>query len=111
MSRLSRLQNLLEHLNNYDNCLGIMNEAWVLSQEHPEGWFFSRLHATIRSLVDAPDMFYGVSEDCPSPVLDNIALVAIHGIAAIELEDNEQLMKAADELKRSSGRFRTERLD
>ena len=48
---------------------------------------FDLLNKTIQSVLDEPDMFYGVSENLPSPVLDAISLAALHGLAAIELND------------------------
>jgi len=62
------------------------------------GWFFQRWHTSIRSLIDDPNTFYGVSESNPSPVLESIALAGIQGIAAIELGDDDQLQAASKNL-------------
>jgi hypothetical protein len=49
-----------------------------------------------------PLTFYGVSEATPSPVLEEIAIAAQRGIAAIELSDNEELLDAARCLDKAS---------
>ena len=101
MTDLNRLRFLLEHIHSYDNCLEILQECWKL-KDGADGWFFGRIHAIIRVLIDDPDMFYGVTEDVPSPVLDNIANAAIHGIGAIELGDKHELNLAGEELARAA---------
>ena len=101
MTDLNRLRFLLEHIHNYENCLEIMQECWKL-QEGPEGWFFARIHRIILSLIDDPDMFHGVGDDLPSPVLDEIAKAAVHGIGAIEMDDRKELNLAGDELTRAA---------
>jgi hypothetical protein len=90
----------LEHIHSFEVCSQILDETRKLLEE-PEGWFFQRLHQSILSLIDDPDSFYGVSETNPSPVLDAIALAAVHGIGAIELGDKKELRKAAEELAAS----------
>lgn len=97
MTKLTRLRSLLEHIHSFENCSQILSETYTLFEE-PKGWFFRRRHQIIVSLIDHPDMFYGVSETNPSPVLDAIALAAIHGIAAIELGDEAELQASARDL-------------
>jgi hypothetical protein len=97
MPNLARLQSLLEHIHSFENCSQILAETSNLFGE-PEGWFFHVLNQTILRLIDEPDMFYGVSEGVPSPALEKVSLAGIQGIAAIQLEDAEQLNAAAKEL-------------
>jgi hypothetical protein len=97
MPNLTRLRFLLEHIHSFESCSGILAESSALFEE-PDGWFFRKLHQAILRLIDEPDMFYGVSERCPSPVLDAISLAALHGIAAIELSDQRELQIASQEL-------------
>ena len=99
MATLASLRTLLEHIHSYGNCSQILAETSELFDQ-PQGWFFRLLNNTIVSLIDDVDLFYGVSQDNPSPVLHEISLAAIHGIAAIELNDVEELNSAAEELSR-----------
>jgi hypothetical protein len=94
MTDLTRLQSLLEHIHSFESCSEILAESGKLL-EGPNGWFFHRLHSTILALIDHPDSFYGVSETRPSPVLEEISIAALRGIAAIELSDSEELADAA----------------
>ncbi|HTS48193.1 MAG TPA: hypothetical protein VMH05_09630 [Bryobacteraceae bacterium] len=87
----------MEHIHNFENCSQVLAETCKLFGE-PEGWFFRQLHQSILSLIDDSDAFYGVNEANPSPVLDAIALAAVHGIGAIELGDQKELQLAAKEL-------------
>ena len=101
MTDLKRLRFLLEHIHSYENSSEILQECLRL-RDGTQGWFFARLHAIMLPLIDHPDMFYGVGQERPSPVLDEIANAAMHGIAAIELGDMEQLNIAGIELSRSA---------
>ncbi len=94
MMSLTRLRYLLEHIHSFENCSEIIVETHRLMGE-PHGWFFHKLHSTLLSLIDEPDTFYGVNEANPSPVLEEIAIAAQRGLAAIELSDNEELLDAA----------------
>jgi hypothetical protein len=87
----------LEHIHSFEQCSQVLIETANLFNER-DGWFFHLLNGTIRSVIDDQDTFYGVCESAPSPVLEAISLAALHGIAAIELGDEAELKKAAQEL-------------
>jgi len=91
MTNFTPLRYLLEH------CSEILAESRKLFGSAADG-SFQRWHTSIRSLIDDPNTFYGVSESNPSPVLESIALAGIQGIAAIELGDDDQLQAASKNL-------------
>jgi hypothetical protein len=97
MTNLAQLRFLLEHIHSYEHCSRILTETANLFDER-DGWFFHLLNETIRSVIDDQDTFYGVRESVPSPTLEAISLAGLHGIAAIELGDEAELKKAAQEL-------------
>jgi hypothetical protein len=65
----------------------------------PYAWFFLLLNRTFVSLLDVPDMFYGVSESTPSPVLREVSLHALEGLAGIERDDPRAVMASANFLR------------
>ena len=97
MTNLARLRFLLERIHSYEHCSRVLIETSNLFSER-DGWFFDLLNKTIRSIIDDQDTSYGVGESVPSPVLEAISSAALHGIAAIELGDEAELKKAAQEL-------------
>jgi hypothetical protein len=97
MTNFAQLRFLLEHIHSYENCSRILIETVKLFDEQ-HCWFFQLLNKTIRSVMDDQDAFYGVRESVPSPLLEAISLAGLHGIAAIELGDEAELKKAAQEL-------------
>jgi hypothetical protein len=100
MPDTTSLRNLLGRVNSHESCSGVIAESWQLSQAGgPYAWFFLLLNRTFISLIDQPDMFYGVSESTPSPVLSEISRHALEGLGAIERDDPRAVMASANFLR------------
>jgi len=88
--KLARLRLLLEHIHSHENCSEILRETSQFFTG-PDGSFFRLLNTVIASRIDEPDLFFGVNEENPSPVLEEISNAAIQGLAAIELHEAKEL--------------------
>src|SRR2546423_100615 len=98
-TNLQPLRSLLKHVHSRETCPRILDETARLYREPlPERWYFLLLNRVFAFVIDDPDMFYGVSEDNPSPTLNDIAQTAISGIGAIERMDEQSLISSANHL-------------
>lgn len=96
---LEPLRNLLGRINSYETCSKIVAETSRLSRDSgQERWYFLLLNRTFVWLIDEPDMFYGVSENNPSPTLRAVWECAVSGIDAIERGDSQALKASANRL-------------
>ena len=97
--KFTRLRLLLEHIHSYENCVKILAETARFFNE-PECLLFRLLNTVIASRIDNSDSFLGVSEENPSPVLEEISNAGIQGLAAIELHARDELQSAESRLSR-----------
>lgn len=98
MTNLKPLRTLLAHIDSHERCSTILAEtARLFGTQDPNSWYFFLLNRVFVSIIDDPDMFYGVS-NIPPPVLRDISQYALNGIDAIERDDRDALIASANGL-------------
>ena len=106
MTSLAPLRILLERIHSQEICAEVLAEtARLFHLPHSHRWYFLLVNRIFVYLIDEPDMFYGVDDDNPSPVLRNITQIVLNGISAIERDDRDALAASANDLTKAYSAF------
>ena len=93
---LAPLRSLLRQEYSHEVCVEILGEtSRIFREDLSHRWYFLLLNRVFAGITDNPDF---IDADTAEPILEVLSHWAVEGIDAIEQQDDNQLISAANQL-------------